>query len=161
MHNDNGTVMNGSDKTVLSIHLGKGTFAIDSKVQALYSATSPFVTCTLVGPSGTLDTSYWYVPGGGGYGELVNQAVVTTNSPTNVQLNCNGSNATVNFKKLQSTRVAVGTDALAPNVAKSPLTAAPALTARPDGPAHPGGAVARVRRACPSPAYRRAPPVAA
>ena len=119
VHNDNGTAMTGSDKTVLSIHLGTGSFALSSKVQAFYSGTSPFVTCSLVGPSGTLDTAYWYDAGISGYGEVVNQAVFTTTSPTNVQLNCNGSNAGVFNKKLQAVRVSSASDNLAPNVAKT------------------------------------------
>ena len=81
--------------------MGTGSFALSSKVQAFYSGTSPFVNCSLVGPSGTLDTAYWYDAGISGYGEVVNQAVFTTTSPTNVQLNCNGSNAGVFNKKLQ------------------------------------------------------------
>jgi hypothetical protein len=121
VHNDSGTTLAGTDKTVLSIHLAAGTFSLSSKVQAFYSGTSPFVNCSLVGPSGVLDTAYWYVPGGGGYGEVVNQAVVTTTSATNVQLNCSGSNAGVYNKKLQALRVAQGTDSLGPNVAKAPL----------------------------------------
>lgn len=121
VHNDNGTTMSGSDKTVLSIHVGKGAFALTSKVQAFYSGTSPYVNCSLVGPSGTLDTAYWYDGGISGYGEVTNQAVVNTSSPTNIQLNCNGSNASIYYKKLQSTRVALATDNLAANVAKTSL----------------------------------------
>jgi hypothetical protein len=121
VHNDNGTVMDGSDKTVLSIHVGAGSFALTSKVQAFYSNTSPYVNCSLVGPSGTLDTAYWYDAGTAGYGEVVNQAVLTTTSPTNVQLNCNGQNASIYYKKLQAIRVAIGSDNLAPNVAKTSL----------------------------------------
>jgi len=121
VHNDNGTAMDGSAKTVLSIHLGAGKFALSSKVQTFYSNTSPFVNCSLVGPGGTLDTAYWYVAGNVGYGEVLNQAILTTTSPTNVQLNCSGSNASVYYKKLQATRIAVATDNLAPNVAKTAL----------------------------------------
>ena len=101
----------------------RATFALSSKVQGFYNTTSPFVNCTLTGPSGTLDTAYWYLPGAVGYGEVVNQAVVTTTSPTNVQLNCSGSNASVYYKKLQSTRVGLGTDSLGSNVAKTALPA--------------------------------------
>jgi len=119
VHNDNGTLMDGSDKTVLSIHVGKGSFALTSKVQAFYNAASPFVNCSLVGPSGTLDTAYWYAGGIAAYGEVVNQAVVKTTSPTNIQLNCNGSSASIYDKKLQAIRVAVSSDSLAPNVAKT------------------------------------------
>src|SRR5690242_6305020 len=100
VHNDNGTTMDGSAKTVLSIHLKPGTFALSSKVQALYNSTSPFVNCSLVGPGGSLDTAYWYDSGIAGYGEVVNQAVFSTTSATNVQLNCSGSNASVYYKKL-------------------------------------------------------------
>ena len=119
VHNDNGTAMNGSDKTVLSIHVGSGSFALSSKVQAFSSGTSPFVTCSLVGPTSTLDTAYWYDAGISGYGEVVNQAVFTTTSPTTVQLNCNGSNAGVYDKKLQAIRVSGASDSLGPNVAKT------------------------------------------
>ena len=121
VHNDNGTTMDGSDKTVLSIHLKAGTFALSSKVQAFYSTTSPYVNCSLVGPGGSLDTAYWYDAGTVGYGEVVNQAVFTTNSATNVQLNCTGSNASVYYKKLTAVRVAQGTDSLGANVAKTAL----------------------------------------
>jgi len=121
VHNDNGTVMDGSAKTVLSIHVGAGSFAVSSKVQAFPSSTSPFVTCSLVGASGTLDLGYWYQPGSSGYGEVVDQAVFSTTSPTNLQLNCSGSNASIYYKKLQVIRVAVSSDSLGSNVAKAPL----------------------------------------
>ena len=77
------------------------------------------MTCSLVGPTSTLDTADWYDGGITGYGEVVNQAVFTTASPTTVQLNCDGSNAGVYDKKLQAIRVSSASDNLGPNVAKT------------------------------------------
>jgi hypothetical protein len=117
VHNDNGTVMDGSNKTVLSTNVKAGSYVVSAKVQAFPNTTSPYVNCWLTGPGGTtLDTGYWWLSGQYGYGEVTNQASFTTAGATTVQLNCTGSNASVYYKKLSITRVASVADLTGANV---------------------------------------------
>lgn len=121
VHNDNGTAMTGSAKTVLSLNVKPGNFVVDAKAQA-YGGSGAYAECWLTGPSGsTIDYSYWYLGGNSGYGVVDNQAAFSTTSPVNVQLNCVGSNSTLYNKKLQVIRVAKVTDTLGANVAQVPV----------------------------------------
>ena len=121
VHNDNGTLMDGSNKTVLTTNVKAGSYVVSAKVQAFPNTTSPFVNCWITGPGGTtLDTGYWYLSGQYGYGEITNQAAFTTAGATTVQLNCSGSNASVYYKKLSVTRVASVADLTGANVSLMP-----------------------------------------
>jgi hypothetical protein len=122
VHNDSGTVMDGTNKTVLSANVKAGSYLVSAKVQAFANTTSPYVNCWITGPGGaTLDTGYWYLSGQYGYGEVTNQAVFTTTGATTVQLNCNGSSASVYYKKLAITRMASVGDLTGANVSKAAL----------------------------------------
>jgi hypothetical protein len=122
-HNDNGTTMTGSDKTVLSINVKPGKYVVNAKAVAFYTTTGAYASCSIVAPNGsTVDTSWWYAgPSGDGYGTLANQAVFTVGNVGTVQLNCSGGSSTLSYKKLTVQKVHTLVDLNGPNVAKAPL----------------------------------------
>jgi hypothetical protein len=120
VRNDHVTAL-GSTKTVLSMNLSKGTYVLNSKAVAMYTAGSAFANCALSDPnSTTLDYSYWYAgPSGTGYGTLADQAVVTVGATGTYQLNCSGSNANLIEKKLTAVKVASASSKTGPDVSRS------------------------------------------
>lgn len=123
VHNDNGTTMGGTTKTVLSVNVKPGKYVVDAKSVAFYSNTGGYASCAIIAPNGnTVDTSWWYAGSGGqGYGTLANQAVFSTGSTGTVQLNCFGSNSTLYYKKLTVMNVHTLADLAGPNVSKTAL----------------------------------------
>ena len=120
VHNDNGTVMTGTDKAVLSLNLKKGDYFVTSKGYAYGSADYAYARCQLIAPNGTTaDTSWWWSGyNETGYSTLVNEAVVHVGNTGTVQLKCYGANATLYGKKLTAIRVASFSNVTGADVAK-------------------------------------------
>jgi hypothetical protein len=131
VHNDNGTVMDGTSKTVLSLDLTKGQYVVSSKAAGLGSSNGSYASCQLVSPNGTVkDISWWWAGSANtGYGTLPNQAVMRLGGEGTVSLRCFGSASTIYYKKLTAVKVASVTDLTGPDVAK----AAKQATLRPKG----------------------------
>jgi hypothetical protein len=120
IRNDNGTAMDGSNKTVLSMNVKKGKYLLSSKVN-VFASSNGYAECTLLGPNGnTLDDGWFYAPSSG-YGEVVNTAVIAPRHKTTIQLNCQGGSSTVTNKKLAATRVASVANLTGVNVSKTAL----------------------------------------
>jgi hypothetical protein len=118
--NDSGTGMDGSNKTVLTMNLPKGSYQLTGKVN-VYASAGGYAECWLTGPSGnTLDYGWYYSSAATGYGQVVNTSVVKLGSTGTVQLNCYGSSATVDGKRLAATRVAGIANLTGANVSKVP-----------------------------------------
>jgi hypothetical protein len=122
-HNDNGTSMDGTTKTVLSVNVKPGKYVVDAKAVAFYTANGAYASCAIIAPNGnTVDTSWWYAGSAGqGYGTLANQAVFSTSSTGTVQLNCYGGSSTLYYKKLTVMNVHTLADLTGPNVSKAAL----------------------------------------
>jgi hypothetical protein len=131
VHNDNGTNMDGSTKTVLSLDLAKGQYVINSKVAALGNGNNSYASCFLVAPNGTVkDTSWWWAGSAvTGYGTLANQAVMKLGHENVISLKCFGGTSTLYYKKLTAVKVATVTDLTGVDVAKAGKPA----TIRPKG----------------------------
>jgi hypothetical protein len=122
IHNDNGTAMTGSTKTVLSLNLSPGKYVVNSKATALGNNVSSYASCSLIAPNGTsVDTSWWYAGSGvDGYGTLADQAVIAVDSTGTLQLKCFGGSSTMYYKELNATRVAAIANLTGGDVAKAP-----------------------------------------
>jgi hypothetical protein len=122
IHNDNGTVMDGSTKTVLAMNLHRGKYVVNSKATALGSANGSYVGCFLVAPNGTTVDNAWWWAGSGetGYGTVSDQAVLSVGSTGTLQLRCSGGNSTVYYKELTAVRVASIANLTGSDVAKAP-----------------------------------------
>jgi hypothetical protein len=120
--NDNGTLMTGTMKTVLSLNLKKGKYVVNSKASGLGSANGSYASCFLVGPNGnTLDTSWWWAGTAvTGYGTLANEAVVNVGTAGTVQLRCYGGTSALYYKKLTAVKVARISNLTGGDVAKAP-----------------------------------------
>jgi hypothetical protein len=117
IHNDTYTGLDGSTKTVLSLNLKPGNYLLGGKVN-IYSNSGGYGYCWLQGPGGaTLDYGYSYSSGDGD-GEVVTTSVVRVAHTGTVQLNCEGSGASADEKKLTATQVASVVNLTGANVAK-------------------------------------------
>jgi hypothetical protein len=125
VHNDSGTAMTGTDKTVLSLNLKKGDYFVTSKGYTFGSANYAYARCNLIAPNGnTADTSWWWSGNNEtGYSTLVNQSVLHVGNAGTVQLKCYGANATMYGKKLTAIRLASFSNATGADVAKATHTA--------------------------------------
>jgi hypothetical protein len=123
VHNDNGTAMTGTAKTVLSLNVQKGQYFVTSKAVALGFSNSSYAECELVGTGGnTKDTAWWWAGSAvTGYGTLTNQAVLNVGTAGTIQLRCSGGNSTMYYKKLTAVKVASVADLTGADVAKAPL----------------------------------------
>jgi hypothetical protein len=121
IHNDSGTTMaGGSNKTVLTMNVKRGSYLLSSKVN-VYANSGGYAECWLTGPHGnTLDYGYSYAPSSG-YGQVVDSAVISPRHTATVQLNCAGDGSTLDSKKLTATRVASVSDLTGVNVSKASL----------------------------------------
>ena len=120
IHNDASTALTGSTKTVLSLNLPKGTYLLAAKGN-VYAGAGGYGECWLTNPVGvTVDIGWFYSSAAIGYGEVVNSAVVTLGHTGTVQMNCYGSDASLDDKKLTATRVASAVNLTGANVAKVP-----------------------------------------
>ena len=118
IRNDNGTTMDGNTKTVLSVNVKKGSYLLSSKVN-VYANSGGYAECWLTAPNGnTLDYGYYYAPSSG-YGEVVNTSVVSPSHTGTIQLNCQGSSASIDAKKLIVTKVGSVSSLIGANVSKS------------------------------------------
>jgi len=118
IRNDNGTTMDGNNKTVLSVNVQKGSYLISSKVN-VYANSGGYAQCSLVGPAGnTLDYGWYYAPSSG-YGQVVNTSVVSPSHTGTIQLNCVGNSSSLDGKKLIVTKVGSVTNLTGANVSKS------------------------------------------
>jgi hypothetical protein len=122
VHNNNGTVMTGSTKTVLSLNLKPGKYAVNSKASSLGGSAGSYTSCFLVHPNGTtVDTSWWYAGSTvSGYGTLADQAVLSVGSTGTLQLRCYGFGSTLYYKQLTAVKVASITNLTGVDVAKAP-----------------------------------------
>jgi hypothetical protein len=117
IHNDTYTALDGNTKTVLGLNLKPGNYLLTGKVN-VYSTSGGYGFCWLQGPGGaTLDYGYSYFSGDGD-GEVVDTSVVRVAHTGTVQLNCTGSGASADEKKLIATRVGSVTNLTGANVAK-------------------------------------------
>lgn len=117
IHNDTYTALDGGTKTVLSLDLKPGNYLLDGKVN-IYSSSGGYAYCWLQGPGGaTLDYGYSYASADGD-GEVVTTSVVRVAHTGTVQLNCQGSSAIADEKKLIATHVASVANLTGANVAK-------------------------------------------
>jgi hypothetical protein len=121
VHNDNGTVMTGSYKTVLSLNLSKGQYVVTGKAVGHGTAINSYASCSLVGPSGNVrDTSDWWAGSAvTGWGTLTNQALINIGAAGPVQLKCYGGTSNLYDKKLTAVRVASITNLTGVDVAKA------------------------------------------
>jgi hypothetical protein len=118
IHNDTYTALDSSTKTMLSMNLRPGSYLLNGKVN-VYVNAGGYGECWLTGPAGhTLDYGYYYDSTSSGDGEVVNTAVIRLAHTGTVQLNCLGSSAEADEKKLEATSVASVTDLTGANVAK-------------------------------------------
>ena len=118
IRNDNGTTMDGSNKTVLTMNVKKGSYLISSKVN-VYASSNGYAQCSLIAPNGsTLDYGWYYAPSSG-YGQVVNTSVLAAGHTGTIQLNCVGSNSSIDGKKLIVTKVGSVSNLTGANVSKS------------------------------------------
>ena len=115
--------MTGTDTTVLSLNLKKGSYFVTSKVYAWGTDLYAYARCQLIAPSGnTPDTSWWWSGSNdSGYSTLVNESVMHIGNTGTVQLRCSGDNATLYGKKLTAIRLASFSNLTGPDVAKVPM----------------------------------------
>ncbi len=108
IHNDTYTALDSSTKTVLSMNLKPGNYLLLGKVN-IYANAGGYGECWLTGPAGhTLDYGYYYDSGNGGDGVIVDPAIVRVKNTGTVQLNCMGSSAYADEKKLDGHLGGVG-----------------------------------------------------
>jgi hypothetical protein len=122
VHNDNGTVMNGATKTVLSLNLAKGSYVVTGKAVGHGTADNSWAECYLVGPTGNArDVADWWAGSAvTGWGTVANQALIKVGlGGGTIQLRCVGGTSTLYYKKLTAMRVASITNVTGVNVAKS------------------------------------------
>ena len=95
VHNDNGTSMDGSTKTVLSINVKPGKYVVNAKAVAFYANTGAYAELRDHRAERQHPRHVLVVRrrAGQGYGTLANQAVFSVGSTGTVQLNCFGSNS--------------------------------------------------------------------
>jgi hypothetical protein len=132
VHNDNGTVMNGATKTVLTLNLARGSYVVTGKTVGHGSSNGSWAESYLVGPTGnTRDTADWWSGSAvTGWGTVANQALIKVGlGGGTIQLRCTGGFSTLFYKKLTAMRVASITNVTGIDVAKS--VGRPAL--RPQG----------------------------
>ncbi len=108
VQNDNGTVMTGSNKTVLSLNLKPGNYFVTGKAYAFGTANYAYVRCQLIAPNTTVaDTSWWWSGNNEtGYSTLVDDSVMHVGQNGTVQLSCYGANANLYGKKLTAIKIA-------------------------------------------------------
>ncbi len=118
IRNDNGTNMDGSNKTILTVNVKKGSYLLSSKVN-VYANAGGYAECFLVAPNGnTLDYGYFY-SASGGYGQVVNTSVISPAHTGTVQLNCVGNSSSLDGKKLLVTKVGSVASLIGANVSKA------------------------------------------
>jgi hypothetical protein len=120
IHNDSGTTMDGSNKTVLTMNVKRGSYLLSGKVN-VYANSNGYAECWLTGPNGnTLDYGYFYAPSSGD-GQVVDTAVISPRHTATIQLNCVGDSSSLDGKKLTATRVASVSNLTGVNVSKASL----------------------------------------
>lgn len=131
VHNNNGTVMDGSSKNVLRLNLTKGKYVVTAKAVGHGTSDNSWASCSLVGPAGNFkDTSDWWAGSAvTGWGTVAPQALIKLGSGGTVQLRCFGGESILYYKKLTAVRVASITDLAGIDVAKT----ASRPTVRPKG----------------------------
>jgi hypothetical protein len=122
VHNDNATAMNGTNKTVLSLNVPKGSYVVTAKTVGHGTSNNSWAECYLVGPTGNIrDTSDWWAGSAVvGWGTLPNQALISVGGGGGtIQLRCTGGTSTLYYKKLTAMRVASITNLTGIDVAKA------------------------------------------